>query len=329
MLFPAVAQYKAINMRHGVKESQVKVAIVGAGAMGCVFGAAIADSGCETILIDVSREVVDAINAAGVLVRRDGVERHVRVPAARDPASVGAVDLLIVFVKGFHTRAAAEAAVPLVSDATTVATLQNGLGNGEILAEIYSPDQIVVGVTAESGTVLGPGAVDHPGRARTSVGALSGDDLDRSEQVAQLLRDAGFDAAATAAIETEMWKKLIVGASTLPAPALTGMACGPLFAHPQMSALVDDTVRETVAVAQALGHDIDVDERIAYTRELCIAVPEAKGSMVQDIAAGRRTEIDTINGAVVRAAETSGVAVPVNRSLVALVKGWESARGLA
>ncbi len=307
----------------------MKVAIVGAGAMGCVFGAAIAESGPETVLIDVSPEVVEAISTAGVMVRRNGVDRHVPLSATLDPATVGPVDVLIMFVKGFHTRSAAQAASCLVSDATTVVTLQNGLGNGEILGELFAASRVVVGVTAESGTSLGPGCVDHPGSALTAVGPLSGVAHDRSERVAGMLRNAGFDAHATAAIETEMWKKLIVGAATLPAPALTGMACGPLFAHPQMSALVDATVRETVAVSRALGHDIDVQERIAYTRELCIAVPDAKGSMVQDIAAGRRTEIDTINGAVVRAADECGVAVPINRALVALVKGWESERGIS
>jgi 2-dehydropantoate 2-reductase len=263
------------------------------------------------------------------MVRREGVERYVRLSATLDPASAGPVDVLIVFVKGFHTRSAAQGAEGMVSTSTTLVTLQNGLGNGEILGNLYPAHQVVVGVTAESGTSLGPASVDHPGQAITFVGPLSGDDLDRSERVAEVLRAAGFDAHATPAIQTEMWKKLIVGASTLPAPALTGMACGPLFDHPQMSALVDDTVRETVAVAQALGHEIDVDERIAYTRELCIAVPDAKGSMVQDIEAGRRTEIDMINGAVVRMADGCNVDVPINRALVALVKGWESMRGIS
>jgi 2-dehydropantoate 2-reductase len=307
----------------------VRVAIVGAGAMGCVFGAAIAAAGNETTLIDVDPIVVGAITAAGVGVRRDGDERHVPVAATVDPATIGDVDVLIVFVKGFHTRAAAGAAAVCVTPATILVTLQNGLGNGEILAEIFPPDQVVVGVTAESGTTLAPGRVDHPGRAATSVGPFRGTNLERPERVAALLRRAGFDAAATPAIETAMWKKLIVGAATLPAPAIANMTCGPLVAHPEMSALMDETARETVAVARGLGHDIDVDERIAYIRKLLLMVPDAKGSMVQDMAAGRRTEIDTINGAVVRAADTVGVDVPVNRTLVALVKGWESVRGLA
>lgn len=296
--------------------------------MGCVFGAALAESGSETVLIDVRADVVQALETSGITVRRDGIERRVPVHATTDPSSVGRVDIVVFLVKSFHTRAAAESVRPLVDDSTIVATLQNGLGNGEILAEIYDPQQIVLGVTAESGTSLGPGAVDHPGRAATSIGPFAGDALDRSTTLVDALNAAGFDAQATTTIGYEIWKKLVVGASTLPAPALLGMACGPLMRQPQMRDLVDDTAREVVAVARALGHDIDPAERIAYIHELLLAVEDAKGSMVQDIEAGRRTEIDMINGGVVREGESHGVDVPINRTLVALVKGWESVRGL-
>lgn len=306
----------------------MKIVIVGAGAMGSVFGACLAESGCETVLLDVRADVVQAIEASGITVRRDGSERRVPVRATADVASVGRVDAAIILVKSFHTRAAAESIRPIVDFSTIVATLQNGIGNAQILAEIYDPRQIVQGVTAESGTSLGPGVVDHPGNAATYLGPVAGDSLAASERLAQVLRAAGFDAQATPAIETEIWKKLIVGASTLPAPALLGMACGPLMRQPHMHQLVNETAREVVAVAQALGHAIDAEERIAYIHELLMAVEDAKGSMVQDIAAGRRTEIDMINGGIVSAAEAYGVPVPINRTLVALVKGWESLRGL-
>ena len=98
--------------------------------------------------------------------------------------------------------------------------------------------------------------------------------------------------------------------------------------QPEMQRLVDETAREVVAVARALGHDVDADERIAYIHELLMAVEDAKGSMVQDIEAGRRTEIEMINGGIVREGDAHGVPVPINRTLVALVKGWESIRGL-
>ena len=124
-----------------------------------------------------------------------------------------------------------------------------------------------------------------------------------------------------------MWKKLVVGASTLPAPALLDMTCGPMVTDPEMRSLVADTAREVVLVANAVGHEIDAEERVAYIDELLAAVEDAKGSMVQDMAAGRRTEIETINGAVLREADTHGIPVPINRTLVQLVRSWEALRG--
>jgi 2-dehydropantoate 2-reductase len=248
------------------------------------------------------------------------------VRASTDPATVGRADVVLFFVKSFHTAAAAEAARPMVDDETVIATLQNGMGNGDILARCYDPARVVVGVTAESGTTLGPGVVDHPGSALTHVGPFDGGLLEPSERFAGVLSASGFDVRATASVGTEIWKKLVVGASTLPAPALLGMTCGELMRGAEMRALVDDTAREVVAVARAHGHVVDPEERIAYVHELLAAVPDAKGSMVQDIAAGRPTEVDFINGAVVRAGEAAGVPVPVNRALVALVKGWEMMR---
>jgi 2-dehydropantoate 2-reductase len=306
----------------------MKIVIVGAGAMGSVFGARLAESGCETVLLDVRADVVEAIESSGITVRRDGTERRVPVRATMDAASVGRVDIALIFVKSFHTVAAAESIRPLVDDSTIVATLQNGLGNARILAEIFDPGQVVQGVTAESGTSLGPGIVDHPGSAPTYVGPVAGNSLTASESFAEVLRSAGFDAQATLDIETEIWKKLVIGASTLPAPALLGLACGPLMRHPQLHELVDDTAREVVAVARAKGLEVDAEERVAYIHDLLMEVEDAKGSMVQDIEAGRRTEIDVINGGIVLEADAHGVPVPINRTLVALVKGWESIRGL-
>jgi 2-dehydropantoate 2-reductase len=248
----------------------------------------------------------------------------VKIAATTDPATVGPVDLILFLTKSYHTDDAASLARNMVGSHTTVATMQNGLGNGDILANSFEPAQVVLGVTAESGTILGPGVVDHPGRAVTFVGPYDGGTLDVAQGVADVLSASGFDVEPTPAIETEIWRKLVVGASTLPAPALLGLTCGELMSDDEMRGLMDETAVEVVRVARALGHEIDEDERILYIHDLLMEVPEAKGSMVQDIEVGRRTEIDFINGAVVRAGSSVGVETPVNRTLVALVKGWES-----
>jgi 2-dehydropantoate 2-reductase len=306
----------------------MKVAVVGAGAMGTIFGARLHESGAETVLVDVVEPLVEKINAEGVAVVRGDEERVSRVRATTDAGSVGVVDAVVFFVKCYQTAAAAETARPLVGSDTIVASLQNGWGNGDILAAVYAPGQVVVGVTYNSGTVLAPARVAHPGVGPTYVGAYADGATSGAERLAEAIRSSGLDATVTEPIRPEIWKKLILNAATLPTAALTGMNAGALTAHGPMHELVSETAREATAVARALGYDIDADERVEYTHTLLARAGPTRGSMLQDFEAGRQTEIDVINGAVVRAADEQSVPVPINRALVALVKGWERMHGL-
>jgi 2-dehydropantoate 2-reductase len=306
----------------------MKIAVVGAGAMGAIFGARFAQAGHDTHLVDVAVPLVDKINSEGITVVREADETVTQVPATTDPASVGPVDLVVFCVKCYHTPSAAEAARPLVDSGTVVASLQNGWGNGDVLAGVFPPEQIVVGVTYNSGTVLDVGRVAHPGVGPTTVGSFT-DGGRGPERLAEALRDGGLEATVASPIRPEIWKKLILNAATLPTAALIGMNAGALTAHPDMKQLVSETAREAVAVARALGYDIDEQERLDAIHGLLERAGPARGSMLQDFEAGRRTEIDVINGAVVRAGDESGVPVTINRTFVRLVKAWESQRGLS
>jgi 2-dehydropantoate 2-reductase len=306
----------------------MKIAVVGAGAMGAIFGARFAQAGHDTHLVDVAVPLVDKINSDGITVVRGDDETVTQVPATTDPASVGSVDLVVFCVKCYHTPSAAEAARPLVDSSTVVASLQNGWGNGDVLAGVFPPEQIVVGVTYNSGTVLDVGRVAHPGVGPTTVGSFTDGEGGGPERLAEALTDGGLEVTVASPIRPEIWKKLILNAATLPTAALIGMNAGALTAHPEMKELVSETAREAVAVARALGYDIDEQERIDAIHGLLERAGPARGSMLQDFEAGRRTEIDVINGAVVRAAGDTDVPVPINRAFVALVKGWESQQGL-
>jgi 2-dehydropantoate 2-reductase len=278
--------------------------------------------------VDVAVPLVDKINSDGITVVRGDDETVTQVPATTDPASVGPVDLVVFCVKCYHTSSAADAARPLVGAGTVVASLQNGWGNGDVLAGVFPPEQIVVGVTYNSGTVLDVGRVAHPGVGPTTVGSFTDGEGGGPERLAEALTDGGLEATVASPIRPEIWKKLILNAATLPTAALIGMNAGALTAHPEMKELVSETAREAVAVARALGYDIDEQERIDAIHGLLERAGPARGSMLQDFEAGRRTEIDVINGAVVRAAGDTDVPVPINRAFVALVKGWESRQGL-
>jgi 2-dehydropantoate 2-reductase len=305
----------------------MKIAVVGAGAMGSIFGARFHQAEHETVLVDVAQPLVDTINADGVTVVRGDDETVTRVPATTDPAAVGPVDIVVFFTKCYHTSSAAEGARPLVGPDTVIASLQNGWGNGDVLAAAYPPEQVVVGVTYNSGLLQGPGRVLHPAEQPTLVGSFS-DGGDGAARLAEALESAGLTTTVASPVRPEIWKKLILNAATLPASALTGMTAGALGTSKDMLDLVSETTREAVAVAQALGYDIDFDERIGTILGLVEKAGPTKASMLQDVEAGRRTEIDVINGAVVKAADEVGVAVPINRALMQLIKGWETQRGL-
>lgn len=306
----------------------MKIAVVGAGAMGSIFGARFAQGGHETVLVDVAAPLVEQINASGVTIVRGDDETTTPVAATTDPASVGPVDLVVFFVKCYHTQSAAEGARPLVGPDTVVASLQNGWGNGDVLASVFPPERVVLGVTYNSGLVQGPGRIVHPADQPTLVGPFVDDAGDGAAQLAEVLAGSGFEASVASPVRPEIWKKLILNAATLPTSALTGMNAGALTAHAAMKELVSEVAREAVAVAQAQGYAIDADERVGAIHALLEKAGPTRASMLQDFEAGRQTEIDVINGAIVRAGDEHGVPVPLNRAFVQLVKGWESMRGL-
>lgn len=297
--------------------------------MGSVFGARLQDAGHKTTLIDVSEPLVRKICADGLTVIRDGSETLVEISASTEVGAVDdAMDVVIFFVKCYHTAQAAESARPLIGSKTLVASLQNGWGNGDVLAAAFDPKQIVVGVTYNSATVRDLGVVAHTNEGATIIGPYTGDTTAVASPLADALSDAGFAVTATPNVKAAIWKKLVLNAATLPTAALTGLTGGELVLSQEMLDLVDAVTREAVAAAQAVGIDLDADEQVENVLAICERVGPGKASMLQDVEAGRRTEIDVITGAVVRAAKTHRVAVPANEALYALVTGFERARGL-
>jgi 2-dehydropantoate 2-reductase len=308
----------------------LRIAVVGAGAMGSIFGAALAEGGSSVTLLDVARPLVEQINAQGLTIVEQGGERTVRVSATDDPGAIGAVNAAIVFVKCYHTRSAAELLRPLLQDGSVVASLQNGWGNEEILADVCGRERVAAGVTYQSATVLASARVNHNAAGTTFVGPYDGLPLERLRPLERALRAAGIEVVLDENVLAEVWKKLVFNAAGLAVGALTGLDVPSMAASPLPRELAFAAAREASAVARAAGYEIDADERVAKLADaLGRGAPGAKGSMRQDFEAGRRTEIDVINGAVVREAEAHGLDVPLNRALLALVKGYEAANGLA
>jgi 2-dehydropantoate 2-reductase len=301
----------------------------GGGAMGGIFGGWLQRAGHQVTLIDISQPAVEAINRDGLAIEeKDGSVEVLRVAASSDPRSVGPVDVIINFVKCYHTEAAVSAAKPMIGPETVVLSLQNGWGNAPRIATIVGDDRVLVGLTYHSGTLLGPGRVKHPGLGMTFIGELTGEATPRLERIASAFRDSGFDVATSEQILVEVWKKLALNVCTLPTSGLLRFHAHELVMFEDAKSLMAALLREVVAVAEAQGIALDFDERWAAITALLEKAIGGKASMLQDVEAGRRTEIEVINGAIVEAGRRSGVPTPVNQTMVWLV-GALQARYLA
>jgi 2-dehydropantoate 2-reductase len=307
----------------------MNIAIIGGGAMGSVWAVYLSRAGQHVTVVDVAEPVVEAINRRGLRLLRAAhanaeLEAEACPQAVSETAGLGAMEMLFFFVKAHHMASAIALARPLVTPSTTVVSLQNGWGNADLLAEAFPPNQIVIGVTYHSATVLAPGLVAHPGSGATFLGPYIREaGLERAQQVGTLLQEAGLPNEVTAEVRTEIWKKLILNAATLPTSALTGLPAGELRQVPALRELLAAITAEAVQVAQALGYPIDYQERFAQILAVLEGAGSARSSMLQDVQARRKTEIEVINGAVVKAAAGLGLEVPLNRAMVGLIAGLE------
>ena len=311
----------------------MRVCIIGAGALGSTIGATLSEGGGERMsvsLVDPFRAHVDAIAEHGLVVRTgDGPradDRVVSVDARTSCDGLGVVDVVIVLVKSFVTRAAVEGARSLIGPDTVVITLQNGLGNEETIAEVVGGQHVLNGTTYVGGRLIGPGHVSSGviGR-KTIIGEFDGQMSARVTRIAQEFTAAGLETTATHDIQGIKWDKLLVNVSTAALSTITGLEYGDLYAVPEIEECAVAAIREGMAVAQALGITLTQTDPSSVWRSAAKDLPrDFKTSMLQSVEAGSRTEIDVINGSIVRWGERTGVPTPVNTTLVAGVKGIEA-----
>ena len=304
----------------------MKIAVLGGGgAMGGMFGGYLARAGEDVVLIDVFLEAVEAIDRHGLVVEaKDGSTATIPVRASTSPREVGPVDLIVNFVKCYSTDAAIRSAAPLLGEHTTILTLQNGWGNADRIAAIAGRDRVMVGLTYNSGTLLAPGHVRHSGIGMTVVGELDGSVSPRLEAAVAAFRRAGIETTASPRIVDEIWKKLALNVCTLPTAALLRFPAHELIQHPEMLELMRGLLAEVAAVARPQGIDLDEGERWTAIVGLLEKAVGARASMLQDVEAGRRTEIDVVNGAIVDAGRRHSIPTPLNDAMVWLVKSLQA-----
>ena len=301
----------------------MKVCIVGCGAVGSLFAANLAQlDDVEVWAYDAYREHVDAVNANGLRLSGAGeVVGHLRATA--DPAELPACDFGIVATKAMHTGAAIAATAHAFADGS-VATVQNGIGNEEVIAEFVG--KVIRGTTFPAGKLLAPGHVQWDVKGDTTLGPFepAPAPFTEIERLADACTRAGMPTTAVADARGPQWRKVIFNASTNPVGALTGLSHGRVCERPDLRRLVSGLVDEGKAVAAAQGIELDADpeDLIDHAAKPDVAYHH-KASMLQDVEARRTTEIDFLNGGIVRFGREHEVPTPLNQAIWALVKGVE------
>jgi 2-dehydropantoate 2-reductase len=303
----------------------MKICMLGSGALGSALGGVLTEGGNDVWLIDAWAGHVDAMNSRGLTLRDGGVDRTVKVKASTSAEGIGPADLVIVLVKSYHTREAIEKAGAIIGPDTAVMSLQNGLGHEEILADVVGRQRVLAGKTYAGGVMLAPGHVISGTKDKhTYIGELDGGVTDRVTRIADALSRAGLVTTVSTNIMGTMWDKLLINVATGALAGITRLPYGGLYTVPEVKQCALAAVAEGIAVAKALGVKLTSDNpEDAWTLASAGLPAEFKTSMLQSIEKGAATEIDFINGSVVRWGARANVPTPVNQTLVACVKGIE------
>jgi 2-dehydropantoate 2-reductase len=304
-----------------------RVAVLGAGAMGSLFGGSLFEGGADVTLIDLNVAHVESIRKNGLNLKTDAGERRIHVPVLF-PSEVNAVyDLIIVFTKAMHTKQALIAIRSAIGPNTALLSLQNGLDNKLVLTEFVDPRNVLIGITTYPADIKGPGSVESHGRGVARLAAAGEPASPTLDLLPDLFARSGLNAVIDPHAEAAIWEKVAFNAALNGLCAITGSAVGQIGAHTETRALAFQIVSEVCTTAIACGFAVErrhVEEMLADAFAHHI---HHKPSMLQDVIAGRPTEIEAICGAVVRRADGRGVATPVTRTILGLVRhiDWRAA----
>ena len=298
--------------------------------MGSVYAGLLGAAGHDVWAIDTWREHVAAIRERGLRVEGASGDRTVPVHATTQAGDAGVCDLVIIATKAMHVPQAAASAQPLLGPHTVVLSIQNGLGGPDASAQALGRERVAVGVVGGFGASMrGPGHAHHNGWELVRLGELTGPVTPRLERIAEVWRSAGFRVKCFDDIGQLVWEKLICNCAYSGPCAVADCTIAEVLQDPDLAAVSADCATEAFAVARAKRIRLDFDDPVAYVREFGAKIPQARPSVLLDLKAGRRSEIDVINGAIPRVGAEIGVVAPVNRAITALVHARERQLGCA
>jgi 2-dehydropantoate 2-reductase len=301
----------------------MKVAVIGSGAMGTIFGLALARSGDDVLFYDVRPDLIAAIEEDGL--RLEGVlgAFHVRPKATLKAGHLGGVECALVAVDANATPQAAIVAASCLSGQGFALSLQNGIGNVEALGEALGRERVVAGSTYNSGASLGPARVLHSNAGPTWIGEAAGGGSERVRDLARRLTAAGLPTTVSDNVMSIIWSKFVHNCAINPVSAITGLRPGEIARNPSAAWIMEALLDEILEVVDRAGVDLSEHDPRAEIYDHAWERYN-KPSMLQHLEAGRATEIDALNGALVKKARSLGVATPVNATIAAIVSAIEA-----
>ena len=302
----------------------MKIVIVGPGAMGCLFAAFLSKTKNEIWMLEKNNARAEVINQQGIILEGISGNWQAKTKLTTDPKEIGVAELVIICVKSYHTKEAIMNARPIIAENTAVLTLQNGIGNIEIIQEVVGSDRVIGGVTNEGATLLGVGRIRHAGKGDTVIGRIDSKVPVQLRSIREVFNKAGFDTKISRDIKSLLWSKLIINVGINALSDITGLENGRLIEFEGTRKILQEAVTEAVKIAKRKRIKLIYDDPLAKVEAVCEATSANASSMLQDVLKKKRTEIDFINGVIVRLGHELGIAVPINSTLVNLVKTIES-----
>ena len=302
----------------------MKIVVVGPGAIGCLIAAFLTKSKEEVWLLDKNKEKAAKINESGISLEGVSGSWQVKIKATANLADIGKADLVIICVKSFHTKSTIEQIKPLLDESTKILTLQNGIGNIEIIAETVGEDRVIGGVTSEGATLIDIGKIRHAGRGETIIGAINGKTPVEMRAIREVFNKVGFETKMSRDIKSLIWSKLIINVGINALTAITRLPNGKLIEYEGTRRILRDAVTEATRIAKRKRIKLIFDDPLAKVEAVCEGTSGNLSSMLQDVLRKKRTEVDFINGVIVRLGQELGIDVPTNRLLLDLVKTIES-----
>ncbi len=301
----------------------MKIVVIGAGALGSLVGGLLARSGQAVTLYNSSNHAhILKIRQAGLLLETPNEKTQIKLDATTIASELSSYDLAIILVKAYSTKNAVNEVSTCLNKSSCVLSLQNGYGFEEDILKFVSPQIFLRGTTTQGATLLQPGHVCQAGRGLTHIGPWQGEFHPKREleKIIEIFNQAGLETHLADSIRDLVWKKLIVNSAINPLAALFAVANGALIENPDLHQLLNAVTRESIAVANAMGFSFSHETLSVQVEDVCKRTAHNINSMLQDFRQSKPTEIDFINGAIVREAQRLHIAAPLNQLLLNLVK---------